>query len=379
MPSRARYSRKVLLGVWIAALELQRCLVLGQGTETDQLKLPSPWVKIFDTHLWAGYKDNVLLASRNVEESPFIAGGFDVTLFRVPENGWEYLVLGSGEYIRYLKAEDVDQEATAILQAQVHKTFGKGWKLGLAGEYIYFNQVLDATTLPEERTSVQVEGHGLTVRPSLSKAIGTKYRVELEFPAARQMFVSLIDDYWEVGPKVTFGRALPNKSDLAISYQVVERLHDTREARDWTGVLEPGHGLKFLQQEIAGTWRWHFDAERRWRSTMRVSLQRNDDNGGGYYDYTRPQLSEQIRYQRPTWELRAEARVAYYHYDSQRIADVNSAVREKTYIRASLRGEKAITKSLKLFGQYEYERALSNLDFDAYNANTFAAGIDWEF
>src|SRR5436309_2002404 len=90
-------SQGLLLCEWLGGVALAQ-----ETITTEDLKIPSAWVKSFDTHLWAGYKDNVLLGSQNLEASPFIAGGLDVTLYRVPVDGWEYLFLSSAEYIRYL-------------------------------------------------------------------------------------------------------------------------------------------------------------------------------------------------------------------------------------------------------------------------------------
>jgi hypothetical protein len=143
--------------------------------------------------------------------------------------------------------------------------------------------------------------------------------------------------------------------------------------------LEPGRQLVFYQHEIMSSWRQYWAAGKRWRTTTRLSLQRNDDNGGGYYAFWRPSFTEQLRYQAPSWEIRAEARVSYYMYDHQRVDGEGSPIRHKTYLRLNLRAEKSLFKSFKLFAQYEHERALSNLDLDEYHVNTVSAGIDWEF
>jgi hypothetical protein len=341
--------------------------------------MPSLWVKSVDLRLWSGYKDNVLLSDRNQIGSPFVAGGLDLMFYRLPVNGWEYLILSSSEYWRYLSASKVDQEATAIAQAQVTKTLAERWKLGLAGEYVYFNQVFDSSAFPDLFSSVQVQGHSFTLRPSLRRDLDRGYRLELEVPVNRQEFDQFIDDYWQTGPMFTFGREFGNKSDLSLTYQFDDRFHDTREARDDAGLLEPGRKLQFSQHELALNGRQFWDPGRHWRTLSKLSLQRNEDNGGGYYDYWRPQLSEQLRYQAATWELRAEARISYYHYDRQPIANLGSPTREKTYLRFNLRAEKTLRKSLKAFAQFEHEEALSNLDIDRYSANTFSAGIDWEF
>jgi hypothetical protein len=204
-------------------------------------------------------------------------------------------------------------------------------------------------------------------------------RLELELPGTRQFFNEFIDDYWEAGPKTTLTRTLGTRGDLAASYQFSQRWHDSREAREPDGELQLGTRLHFYQHEVVFHWRQHWDSAKRWRTTTKLSLQRNEDNGGGYYDYLRPQFNQQVRYRAEKWEVRADARLSYYHYDHQRTDGPESPRREKIYLRLGLRGERALTKTLKLFAQYDYERAVSNLDIDEYTVNTVFAGLDWEF
>ena len=343
-------------------------------------KLPSNWIKSVETRFWTGYKDNILLSNWNLVESPLVAGGLDLAFFRLPIDGWEYVFLGTADYTRYVSAPPkVDQEATALAQAQLKRSFGDGWKAGLSGEYIYFNQVFDSSTLADQLQALPVVGQAFTVRPLLTKDLGNGYRLELETPATRQIFDRFIDDYWDAGPKLTLARQFDKKNELSLYYQFTERWNDTREARDQQGNLEPGVLLRFAQQEAGTAWRQFWGADRSWRTVTKLSLQRNEDNASGYYDYWRPQFSEAVRYQRPGWEVRGEAKVAYYNYDYERVGDLTSARRERTYLRLNLRAEKSLARSLRVFAQYEYERSFANLDIDSYRVNTVWAGVDWEF
>jgi hypothetical protein len=365
---------------WFFFLLLFAVSASAAESETEEdLRLPSVWVTSFEPRVWAGYKDNVLLAHQNPVDSALLGGALDATFYRLPIDGWEYLFLASGEYVRYLNASQVDQEAMGILQAQVKKAFGQGWKAGLSAEYIYFNQVFDASAFEETLQAIQLEGHGLTLRPSLSRQLSKASRLELELPANRQFFIRYIDDYWEVGPKLNFIHEYGRQADITVSYQFRDRIHDKRHARDGSGLFELGRGLEFYQHEILGTWRQYWDASRHWRTVTKLSFERNEDNGGGYYNYFRPQLGEQLRYEARSWAVRAEARVSYYQYDRQTIADPESPVRHKSFLRVGLHGEKALTKSMKVFAEYELERAISNLSTDTYTANTFSAGLNWEF
>jgi hypothetical protein len=342
------------------------------------LEQPSHWIRSFEPRVWTGYKDNVLLSYRNPVDSPFLAGGLDFSLYRIPVDGWEYLFLSSAEFVRYLAGRDVDQEASAIAQALAQKAWGDGWKSGLGAEYLYLNQVFDASTLEDVFTSLKLQGHSVALRPTMSKDLGSKYRLELETPIARQEFDEVVDDYWELSPKLVFRRLLDRRSDLSGYYQFAERWHDTRQARDADGDWL-SRRLRFDQHEFGVAWRQHWDEAQHWRTVTKVSLQRNQDNGGGYYDYLRPQFAHSLRYRAKTWEVEADGRLQFYKYDRQPIGPPGSETREKTYLRVLLRGEKSLTLRCKAFAQYEHERALSNLRFDRYDVNTISGGLRWEF
>lgn len=381
MPLLDRTHRSLGLGVCVIALLLQ-CPPRISGEEVDELKdlaLPSLWVRTFDPRLRVGFKDNVLLSNRNPVESPFGALGLDLTLYRLPVDGWEYLLLTSGDYVRYFDAGSVNEEALALAQGQINRTFGQGWKLALSAEYLYFNQVFDASTFADELLAIKVEAHSMSLRPSVSKELRQGWRLEAGIAATRQLFQEEIDDYWEFGPKITLHHEPGSRTDLSLSYQFVDRLHDSREPRDEEGLFVPGETLRFYQHDFTLDWRQFWDERRRWRSATKLGLRRNLDNGGGYYDYFRPQVSEQIQFRGKTWEVRAEAKLTYYYYDRERTDVPGSSYREKTYVLVNLRGEKLVTKSMKLFAEYEHEQALSNLKIDTYRVNTVSAGLEWNY
>lgn len=368
-----------LLLLWASACS---CIAASTNDEEllKELALPSLWIKTLDARTWSGYKDNVLLANQNTESSPLLGASLDGSLLRLPVDGWESMFLFSGEYTRYFNLTNIDHEADAIAQAQFKKKLADNWKPGLAAEYFYFDQVFDNSIVSTQLLALPVDGHTFTLRPSLEKPFAEHYHFQAELVGTRQIFGQFIDNYWEFGPKLTLGREYGHKSDLSISYAFNDRLHDTMPARDAGGNIEPGRGLQFWGHELFAVWRHNWDAEGRLRTTTKLSIQRNEDNGGGFYNFWRPFLMEQVRYRRPTWELRTEARVSYYQWDAQRI-DITSPspVRHKAYFRFDVRAEKSLAKTFKLFAQYTHDEAISNLEVDQYSMNSVLAGFDWEF
>ncbi|MBM3831775.1 MAG: hypothetical protein FJ403_00570 [Verrucomicrobia bacterium] len=377
---RRRYREKIIGPDRYAVLFAIALVFWGRGfaQESGATPPPSPWNNIYNIRSWAGYKDNVLLGNRSTVDNAFVAGGLDALLWRMPVNGCEYFFFGTADYLRYFPGDEVNKELTAIAQAQVKRHFNDGWRTGLSLDYVYFDQVFDNSTFEREQASIQVQAHSLTLRPSVRKEIA-KHWFELEFPITRQDFREFIDDYWEGGPKLIWGRKYSEKSEISVSYEFNNRFHDTREIRDAQGGLAPGTNLEFQQHEVFASLRHYWDKAQRWRTLARIGLERNDDNGSGYYDYWRPQLTQQVRYQTKVWEVKSEARLSYYDYDSQPLSDVDPSTRHRLNLILNLRGERTLFKSLKCFAEYEHERSISNLGFDEYKVNTIMGGVDWGF
>jgi hypothetical protein len=95
------------------------CLLFGISLYAEDAdSAPSNWNNSYNVRSWFGYKDNVLLGEHANVDSVFVAGGLDALFWRMPVNGWEYLIFGTGDYIRYLPGKEVDKEVTAIAQDQ---------------------------------------------------------------------------------------------------------------------------------------------------------------------------------------------------------------------------------------------------------------------
>ena len=106
---------------------------------------------------------------------------------------------------------------------------------------------------------------------------------------------------------------------------------------------------------------------------------RQQDNGAGYYNYDKFQLSEQIRYQGGWGEVTLQARLGYYDYSVQTIAAADARRRNKTNVIINFRGEKKLTRWLKWYIDLEYERSLGNVSWDNYLVNTASSGLSVEF
>jgi len=294
-------------------------------------------------------------------------------------DGTQALFLFSGENIHYFSAPSLENEWTVLVLGQVKKDVGRNWKIGLTGQYFFQDQVLDVSMFATEQAVLPVKGHRLTGRPMVRWDFRRPFWLEIEGAIHQQYLLRPLDDFREAGPRLTLGVDISRSSDLTISHEYLRRWHETRTQVDREGFSLPGTELEFDLHRLELAWRQDWDTKRRWRSTTKLTLDINTDNGSGFYDYQRYQFSQILRHKAPTWEIRGQARIAYYDYPVQTVSFDDDSKRRRTALRFNLRGEKNLGKAVKIFAEYEHERSLSDFFLDDYEVNTIMTGIDWEF
>jgi hypothetical protein len=344
----------------------------------DPLKPLSVWDKSVNLRFGGGYKDNLLLSNVRTIASGFVATGIDLMVVRLPTDGAQFVFFLNGEDIRYLEGGPVDKEQTLIAVSQVKKDFAENWTVGLEAQYIYQDQVVDASTTETNQT-VLAQGNGFSVRPTIRRDFSKNTWLELGLGVNRQYFKAPLDDYWEGGPKLTLGHEYGNRSEWTLSYDLIRRAYDNREQLTKDGISIAQSSLEFTRNEFDLTVRNNWDHKRRWRTTTKIGFELNEDNGSGYFDYKRYYVAQQLRFLTSKWELQGRIKFNYYDYAIQTVNDINPATRNRTGVILNLRGDRQLTKAIKLYGVFEHERVLSNRTTDQYRVNVVSGGVDWEF
>ena len=362
--------------IWAAVfLGWTGCMMEAQ--EFDFPILLPKWINDFSLRTGAGYRDNVGLSTKSPQDSAFLATGLEMILLRLPENGTQFNFFLNAEHLQFLSSSLVNKEQTAFAQALIKTECGEGWQVSIATEYVYQNQVVDVSFTEPGLTTIPVVGHGVVVREGLRHDLAGDYWVSLELPARRQFFREPLDDYWEYGPRITLGKSYGHKSELSASYEISERAYDHDELRTTDGSALPDTRRKAIQQEARLIWKHYWDAKNRWRTTTRFIARQSEDNGSGYFDYTKLQAGEQILCHTKRWDISAEARVARYDYPVQTVAGLSR--RWSTEIGFDFRCERHVAGFLKVFAEYERERVFSNLETERYIVNTVKGGLNWTF
>jgi hypothetical protein len=385
---------------------LLTCQRLAAGSvETNTPPAPeipfslSAWTTSVSVRAGAGYKDNVLLSSVSPAGSPFTASGMDVFVMRLPYDGTECSILLTADHRHYFSVPEANEELTVLASGQVRKTFDSGWALGGTAYYFFMNQVFDASVTEAEAGGdpaidpiVLARGHTLGLRPVTGRSLGRQNWLDLEFPLSRQLYDQnaeddlVLYDYWEYGSRLVWRHEYGYRSEFNLSYGLNRRPYDHRPQVDAEGQEQPGTDLGFEWQRAEFLWRQVWDRQRFWRTTTRLGLDVNADNGSGYYDYHKYFVSEEVRLRTHGWDLRVQAGANWYQYavqtavsDDPSRSSEDGENRQKILLSATVRLERQLGSHWKAMAEYEYEQSLSNEDFDRYQVNTASAAIEFEF
>jgi hypothetical protein len=325
-----------------------------------------------------GYKDNLLYDPQGREHSTFFSTGLEASVSRFSSSGNTFLAIIDGEDIRYLSGETVEKEQMLFATAQFqHK--GDAWQWTWEGTYVYQDQMFDSSATETNLSAVRALGHLLEIRPSLSRSLGSRHRLELQPVGARQLLDEPLDDYWEGGAKLTYGCALASTTDLALAYEYLGRPYDSRGKTDAEGFSTGESGLLFHEHAVNLDLRRYWDDQRKWRTTTKVRYERNLDNAAGYFNYHRYQLSQGVRFHNRTWEATVQIRLSYYDYDQQTASSDDSSRRHKLTSSVHARLERQWTTWLGSYLDYEYESSVSNTTLDEYGVNVISTGLFLQF
>jgi hypothetical protein len=348
--------------------------------EPPELAAPAPlWDGSFALSGGAGFKDNVFLSHAAPVSSAFVSGGAELMAFRLSPVGPQFSAFANLDVRQYL-AQDADQtEVVAFSQAQLEHEFSDRFKGTLAGQYFFQDEVLDLSVSETNRQATAVVGNRLTARPGGRLNLPHQLWVGVEPVVSRQFLQSPLDNYWEPGAVLTLGKSLGASSELNLSYGVAWLFYDNEPALTATGAAIPGSLRQRFQQEVRLNWRQSWDEQRRWRTMLTLGPKLNDENGGGYFDYTRWLASGRIEYHAKPWLVSVSARLAYYGYANQTVSALDTAKVRRADVTVEARVERHLSKRLTLVASYEYEQTLSNDALETYAVNTVSGALRWEF
>lgn len=366
----------------VAALLLFASMTDRRLCAAETLELPEGfplWQKSVQLEAGAGYNDNVALSSSDRQRSPFAMASVEAMAFRLPWNDWQLSLMAVGTDAEYLdRSISIDREQNAAVSGEFTYFIGRGWRSVSTLQYVFINEVMDVSTTYGASYPQQVFGHSLAFKQGARKDLGPWW-AEFEVSGSRDWFREPLDDSWQAGPRLAFGRSFGDRSEVSLSYQASSLTYDSREETDQAGRPLPATHLRYLPQTVELAWQQSLDAPRRWRNLLRLSFESNEDNGSGYYDYDQCRIAEQVRCRAESWELTLQAALARYGFPNQPVSLTDPGPRHRTSVRVTLRAEKTLSKHWRAYAVYDYERSFSNLRADRYDANTVSGGVIFAF
>jgi hypothetical protein len=337
------------------------------------------WAKSITLRGALGYKDNILLNQFDQQSSPFWLSSAEFFVLREKKDLNQIMVFGSIEDRHYFSADRIDKEQLATSQAEFKQQLGENWEAGLTGQYVYLDQVLDVSITESIAQAVPVKAHVLSAAPFAARKLPWGMRLEARFEVERQFVAEPLDDYWEGGPKLALTRTYGNRSELFAHYSYRDRAYDSRRQFDLTYVSLPDTSLRFDKHTIEAGVKHYWDTDRHWRTTARGTWERNQDNGPGFYDFNKWKAALQLAYSNDRWEMSAQGRYTRYAFDQQPTLAGASTVLNRDEWTLNTRLRRTVYKTASVFVETEHEWVTSNLNLEEYEANTYMAGIEWEF
>ena len=362
----------------IAALPGSHAAEPAEGASLEEGEKLVLWERSINLRGAFGYKDNVLLSRFQDESSPFWQTSADFFLFRLGDTPWSLTFFATGEDRRYFSSESVDSEQLLLTHLQLSRELGENWEMGTELEYYYIDQVVDVSATEAIFESLPVKSHSLVAAPFISRTLPRDMEVKLEFEVTRQFYNEPLDDYWELGPELTFSKEYGHRSEVSLLYGFRERNYDTRRHFGLDFISIPDTELKFHQHDTELTLSHNWNEERRWRSRLRLGFELNEDNGRGFFDYRKYRLAKRFSYVGETWEASLEGRILWYDYLIQPVV-TGGDTRERTEYMVNFRLQKRFIDKLLWFFESEHEWSRSNILVDQYQVNTLMSGVDWEF
>ncbi|MDP6794854.1 MAG: hypothetical protein QGG00_05625 [Verrucomicrobiota bacterium] len=348
--------------------------------EKELMEEISVWDFSTNLRLGGGYKENVTLSAFAEESSPFYATGLDFMAIRVPlaEDGVEVAVYGALDDRRYLDAESVDREQTGLINVNLEKPLAEGWSIETDIRVIYIDEIFDASLTEDDIGTVQVVGKQISLEPALRRDLPGNTWIEVKPEVTRQYFAEPLDDFLEVGGRVSAGVDYGYQSELSLHVETLQRDYDTRSQRDEIGFYMPDTDLGYDRPEHGVEWTHYWDSERRIRMRTRWSILENDDSGSGYFDYRRERVSHGWRFRGDAWSLAATVRKSTYAYDLQRSTDF-LRLRQRADLSCDISISYEYNDQLTFQLGFDQESINSNVPQDEYRYRVYTAGVDWEF
>lgn len=391
-PSRPTHRRRPLRSVLRPVLPLAAALC-ACPLQAGPIELPgiNPaddafllWDRLVTLRAAAGYKDNALLSGFVPQDTPLAIAGVEYYLTRLPVDGHGFTAFLSADLRRYLEPADVEgfdsaHGETLVLGQLNYKFYGRLCVPAIAVTYVHAEQVFDATDLGGTPGAVRANGDAFIVDPSLRFNLTRQWYVQAQYVASRQIFKAPVSSYWEHGPKATLGWQPHTNTLFEVSWQYTDRPFDNRQQTDPLGTPLSGTRLTTYDHRYEASWRQTWYSPWKLQTTVRAFTLSRLENGEGFSDYDRVGGSVNARLELGKWAFRGLARWSTFDFALQIVSVLDPVPRTREETEFEARVEYRWTPRFRTYAEYLHERQRSNVQADHYHANTWQAGVEFDF
>lgn len=355
------------------------------------------WQPFVTLRAGAGYRSNPLLAS-DAAGTGFGLAGADLFLLRLPTGTTTFTGLFSADDVRYFKTlrpvtnePGATQEQTFLTDALIGHGLGSStnWMLKLEGRHLYNDQFLNTSSfdaLTTNLSSLRAVTHSGSIIPAVAWASGNHWQIEFAAVGTRQVFLNADPDtglssIWEVGPRMTVSYRTSRLGSLDLELSGVHREFDDRVQSSPLGLPLAGTRLRQDDLRADATWRRNWGHTNHWQTSLRAYYVRRRENGDGYTDYDRVGVVGSVRYEATHWLTRITARWSTFDYPRSYIVfgGVLAVPRERDTGQVEARLEYKFSHTLRLYGEYQWEREQANRLSDNYTAHVATVGLEHDF
>ncbi len=344
------------------------------------------WDSQFTLRSGAGYKENVLLAAEQRQDSALAIFGAEWLILRPPIDANSFTFFFSGDDRRYLNhaitgpgQPPATGEQVFISNAAYKRTVTEDLTLGLSLTHLYTEQVLDASEFGGDPGSVWVSGHGLIGTPTARWTLPAHFYAEVGLPVTREILKAPVSSYWEWGPKVTVGWNLRANGRIEASFAYVQRPFDTRQQADALGVPIPDTRLTTYDRRTELVWKQTWDAHRHFQTTARLFHVHRTENGEGFSDYDRFGASGTVRLDFRHWLLLGTVRWSTYDFPVQIVSVFDPVPRTREEFELEARIEYRWNDRWRNFAEFVHEQQRSNVPADDYHSHVWQVGVEHDF
>ncbi len=327
-----------------------------------------------------GYKDNLLLSSKDEESSTFVRSAVELLLLHVPRGRTDFTFFAQVDGTRFFSGRTVTHEGEAWSQAELGYRFTDTFKLSLPLTGYYYDQVFDVSDTDVQRLVAHLKVGGVMLGPTLRWAFHPSFWLEAQALGERKRYDDGVNDSRVGDGSLRLGWRPGKRIELQLEGRERWRDFDRRVQYSRAGRALTGTALKIAEREAEARATIELDGAKTWKSTTRCGVLEYLDNGSGYFSYDQKKLGQELTWKGAKWSLHLDAMAERIEFRVQTAGiSIDPPPRIKDEYALKIRMERKVTARWSIFAGYTWERTRSNDGVASYILNEGLLGARWNW